>query len=182
MGLNRQLFGVFFRIGIGTIGGGYAMVPMMEHEVVERHQWLSKEEFLDILAVAQTAPGVFAVNMSSHIGHKLGGVRSAIVATIGNVLPSYLLILLVAMFFRVFKDNLWVEYAFKGIRPVVVALIAVPVFTMARSANLSWQTCRIPLLAASLIYLLGVSPVYVILVAGLLGLGYGCLSRQDRSI
>lgn len=181
MGLNRQLFGVFFRIGIGTIGGGYAMVPMMEHEVVERYQWLSKEEFLDILAVAQTAPGVFAVNMSSHIGHKLGGVRSAIVATVGNVLPSYLIILLMAMFFRVFKDNVWVEYAFKGIRPVVVALIAVPVFTMARSANLSWQTCWIPLLAASLIYLLGVSPVYVILVAGLLGLSYGWLSRR-RSI
>ncbi len=158
------------------------MVPMMEHEVVERHQWLTKEEFLDILAVSQTAPGVFAVNMSSHIGHRLGGVRSAIVASIGNVLPSYLIILFIAIFFRLFEDNVWVEYAFKGIRPVVVALIAVPVFTMARSASLSWRTCWIPLLSASLIYLLGVSPVYVILGAGALGLVYGWLSRVDKAV
>lgn len=182
MGLNRQLFGVFFRIGVGTIGGGYAMVPMMEHEIVDKRGWLSKEEFLDILAVSQTAPGVFAVNMSSYIGHKLGGVPSAIVATVGNVLPSYMIILAIAIFFRVFKDNIWVEYAFMGLRPVVVALIAVPVFTMARSASLSWRTCWIPILAASLIYLLGVSPVYVILSAGLLGLAYGWFSRRDRSM
>lgn len=178
MGLNGRLFSVFFKIGIGTIGGGYAMIPMMEHEVVERHGWLTRQEFLDILAVAQAAPGVFAVNMSSHIGQRLGGVRSAVVAGVGSVLPSFLIILLVAMFFRLFRENRWVEYAFRGIRPVVVALIAAPVFTMARSAELSRYTLWIPIASAGLIYLLGVSPVCVVLGAGLAGYIYGQIKTR----
>lgn len=179
MGRDRQLFGIFFRIGIGTFGGGYAMIPMMEREIVERHGWLSREEFLDIVAVSQTAPGIFATNMSSHIGHKIGGVRSAVVATIASILPSFLIILCIAIFFRSFKDIIWVEYAFRGIRPVVVALIAAPVFSMARSAGLSWRTLWIPLVAIGLIYLMGVSPVYVVLGAGALGSIYGWISRRS---
>lgn len=180
MGLNTKLFTIFFKIGIGTIGGGYAMIPMMEHEIVEKNAWLSREDFLDILAVSQTAPGIFAANMSSHIGQKIGGLRSAIVATLGGVLPSFLIILLIALFFRAFKDIIWVEYAFRGIRPVVVALIAAPVFTMARSANISWQTVWIPLVSAGLIYILGVSPIYVVLGAALLGLVYGLVFDKDK--
>ncbi len=179
MGLNGKLFGIFFKIGIGTIGGGYAMVPMMEHELVERQGWLTKEEFLDILAVSQTAPGVFAVNMSSHIGHKLGGLTSAICATLGTILPSFVIILGIAMFFEAFKEQPLVEYAFRAIRPVVVALIAAPVFTMARSARLSRHNFWVPIVAAILIALLGVSPFYVILGAGLLGLLYGLYTRRQ---
>lgn len=179
-GIGRELFAIFFKIGFGTIGGGYAMIPMMEHEIVQKHAWLSQEEFLDILAVAQTSPGVFAANMSSHIGHKLAGMRGAILATLGGVLPSFLIILLIAFCFRAFKDIIWVEYAFRGIRPVVVALIAAPVFTMAKSARISWQTLWIPVVSAGLIYLLGVSPVYIILGAALLGLIYGLLFARNR--
>ena len=177
-----RLFGIFFRIGIGTIGGGYAMIPMMQHEIVQKEGWLSEGEFIDIMAVAQATPGVFAVNMAGHIGYKLGGLRVALLAALGNILPSFLIILLLAGIFRQFKEYKLVEYAFRGIRPVVVALIAAPVFTMARTAGLTRYTLWIPIVAAGLIYLLGVSPIYVILVAGLSGWLYGRISRSKDSV
>lgn len=170
---DLELFWIFFKIGIGTIGGGYAMVPMIEHKLVRELGWLTAEEFMDILAVSQTAPGIFAVNMSQHIGQKVGGLRASFFASLGAILPSFIIILLLASVFRSFRHIEWVEYAFRGIRPVVVALIAAPVFTMARSAKLSWQTVWIPILATILIYLLGVSPIYVLLVAGFGGYLYG---------
>lgn len=175
---QRQLFSIFFKIGITTIGGGYAMIPMMEREIVDKAGWLSKQEFLDILAVAQATPGIFAVDMAGHIGYKLGGVRMALLAAGANILPSFVIILLLAAFFHEYKDIQLVEYAFRAIRPVVVAMIAAPVFSMARTAQLTHYTFWIPILAAGLIYLLGVSPVYVILVAGLCGWVYGLLSSR----
>lgn len=173
-----QLFRIFFKIGITTIGGGYAMIPMMEHEIVKRAGWLSQEEFLDILAVAQATPGIFAVDMAGHIGHKLGGLRGAIIASIANVLPSFVIILILATFFQQFKEFTLVQNAFRAIRPVVVALIAAPVFSMARSASLSRYTIWIPVLAAILIYFFDVSPVYIILIAGGAGWIYGYLQRR----
>ena len=167
-----QLFRIFFKIGVTTIGGGYAMIPMMEHEIVKRTGWLTQEEFLDILAVAQATPGIFAVDMAGHIGHKLGGLRGALIASIANVLPSFIIILILATFFQQFKELTPVQNAFRAIRPVVVALIAAPVFSMARSASLSRYTIWIPLLAAILIYFFDVSPVYIILIAG--GAGWLC--------
>ena len=98
-------FKTFFRIGAFTIGGGYAMIPMIESEVVDKHKWLSKEEFLDLIAVAQSCPGVFAINMSIFIGYKLRKIKGAIAASIGTALPSFVIILLIAMFFHQFQDN-----------------------------------------------------------------------------
>lgn len=182
MQLNAQLFATFFKIGVGTIGGGYAMVPMMQHEIVSRYKWLEEEEFIDILAISQSSPGVFAVNMSSYIGYKLGGVRSAIIATLANILPSFIIILGIAALFGSLKEFPIVEAAFRGIRPVVVALIAAPVFTMARSAKINRYNWWIPVVATGLIFLLGVSPIYVVLVAGLSGYLYGFLrSRQNQA-
>nr|WP_315121793.1 chromate transporter [uncultured Porphyromonas sp.] len=178
---QRQLFGIFFKIGVTTIGGGYAMIPMMEHEIVQRMKWLDQQEFMDILAVSQATPGIFAVDMASHIGHKLGGVRMAMLAALGNVLPSFIIILILATLFQQFKEIQLVEYAFRAIRPVVVALIAAPVFSMARSASLTRYTLWIPLVSASLIYFLGVSPVYIILIAALAGWGYGLLKGKQKA-
>jgi hypothetical protein len=173
-----QLFRIFFKIGVTTIGGGYAMIPMMEHEIVKRTGWLTQEEFLDILAVAQATPGIFAVDMAGHIGHKLGGLRGALIASIANVLPSFVIILILATFFQQFKELTLVQNAFRAIRPVVVALIAAPVFSMARSASLSRYTIWIPVLAAILIYFFDVSPVYIILIAGGAGWLYGYILRR----
>lgn len=172
-----KLFATFFRIGLFTFGGGYAMIPLIEHDVVERNGWLRKDEFLDLLAVAQSAPGVFAVNMAVFVGYKLRGKRGALAASFGCVLPSVVIILLIALFFRRFRHLEVVNNIFMGIRPVVVALIAVPVFNVARSAKLSWMTAWIPVLSALLIVQFGVSPIYVIIVAGVAGFIYGRVGR-----
>ena len=167
------LFLTFFRIGMFTLGGGNAMIPIIEAEVVDKHKWISKEEFLDLIAIAQSCPGVFAINISIFIGYKLRKMRGAITASVGTALPSFLIILLIAMFFSQFKDHPVVAAIFRGIRPAVVALIAVPTFNLARSAKLNWANCWIPVAGALLIWLLGVSPIYIILAAGIGGWVYG---------
>lgn len=161
------------KIGGFTLGGGPAMVPMMEREIVVNHQWMTKEEFLDIYAVSQATPGIFAVDMASHIGYKLGGARSGIYAALGVVTPSIIIILLIAIIFSQFKDNPWVEAFFRGVRPAVVALLVIPVITMAKGAHITWSNCWIPILSCLFIWLLGVSPVWIILMAGVAGAVYG---------
>ena len=166
-------FKTFFHIGIFTLGGGYAMIPLIEEEVVNKKQWVSKEEFLDLIAIAQSCPGVFAINISIFIGYKLRKIRGALATSLGTALPSFLIILLIAMFFHRFQDNPVVAAIFRGIRPAVVALIAVPTFNLAKSAKISWTNCWIPVVGALLIWLMGVSPIYIILVAGIGGWAYG---------
>lgn len=157
------------------------MIPLMEKELVMRKHWLSKEEFLDLLSVSQAMPGVFAVNMATSIGYRLRGKRGAVIAILGNILMPILIILLLAVFIRYFRDNAIVESIFKGIRPCVVALIAAPVFTMAKNAGLTWKNCWIPLLAAALIWLLGVSPVLIIIIAGVGGFIYGRIKDRKEA-
>ena len=155
------------------------MLPLIEAEVVEKQKWLEKEEFLDLVAIAQSAPGVFAVNISIFIGYKLRGIKGSLVTTLGAVLPSFLIILSIALFFHHFQDNIYVQHAFKAIRPAVVALIAVPVFKLAKSAKINRYTIIIPIISALLIWLLGVSPVYIILAAGIGGFIYGKIKNPQ---
>ena len=168
-----ELFKTFSKIGAFTFGGGYAMIPMIETEVVDKHQWITREEFIDLIAIAQSCPGVFAINISTFIGFKLRREVGAVVAAIGAALPSFLIILLLAMFFHRFMDVPWVAAMFRGIRPAVVALIAVPTFNLAKSAHITLATCWIPIITALLIWLLGVNPVFIIVAAALIGYLYG---------
>lgn len=168
-----KLFITFLKIGLFTIGGGYAMIPLIERDVVERNRWVGKEEFLDLLAVAQAAPGVFAVNISIFIGYKLRGVWGSIVAAVGNIFPSVIIILAIAFFFSSFSDNRVVNNIFMGLRPAVVALIAAPVFSVAKSAKIGWTNVWIPLLSALLIVAFGVSPIYIIMAAVVGGILWG---------
>ena len=168
-----QLFSDFFKIGAFTLGGGYAMIPIIQSEVVDRRRWLKQEEFLDIIAIAQSCPGVFAINMSVFIGYKLRKLPGALCAAFGTALPSFAIILLIAMFFSRFQDNPVVESIFKGIRPAVVALIAAPTFTLAKSAKITLSNCWIPIGSALAIYLMGMNPVFIILAAGFGGYLYG---------
>ncbi|HML72476.1 MAG TPA: chromate transporter [Macellibacteroides fermentans] len=165
------LFITFVRIGAFTIGGGYAMLPLIQREVVDRG-WMSKEEFLDLFAVAQSLPGVFAVNISIFVGYKLKKLTGSVICALGTILPSFLIILAIALFFTQFRENEWVEKAFKGLRPAVVALIAVPVITTARSLRLRGWVLVIPVVVALSIWLLSLSPVYIIIVAAAGGLYY----------
>ena len=171
--MNYELLKTFFKIGMFTLGGGYAMIPIIETEVVDKHRWISKEEFLDLIAIAQSCPGVFAINISTFIGYKLKKRRGAITCALGTALPSFLIILLIAMFFHQFQDNPVVAAIFRGIRPAVVALIAVPTFNLAKSAKISWVNCWIPIGGALLIWLMGISPIFIILAAGIGGWIYG---------
>lgn len=173
MGIYSQFFSTFFRIGLFTLGGGYAMIPLIEEEVVNKRKWIDREAFLDLLAVAQTIPGVFAVNMSINIGYRLRKTRGAVTCALGCVLPSFLIILAIALFFHSFRDNKTMEAIFKGIRPAVVALIAAPCIKLARSARITLSNVWLPVGAALLIWLLGVSPVYIILAVGIGGYMYG---------
>ncbi len=149
------------------------MIPIIENEVVEKHQWVSRDEFLDLIAVAQSCPGVFAINISIFIGYKLQKMRGALSACLGTALPSFLIILLIALFFHSFMDVPWVAAMFRGIRPAVVALIAVPTFKLAKTAGISLVNCWIPILSAVLIWALGVNPIYIIMAAALGGYLYG---------
>lgn len=172
------IFCSFFRVGTFTVGGGYAMIPLMQRELVDRHHWLSLDEFLDNVALSQAMPGVFAVNMAVVVGQRLRGLPGAIVATLGNIVMPIAFILLFAIFFRAFRDNDIVSRIFLGLRPAVVALIAAPVFTLARSAGITWRNLWIPILSALLIWLLGLNPVVVILAAALIGYLYSLITNR----
>lgn len=166
-------FKTFFKIGAFTLGGGYAMIPIIQSEVVDKHKWIDKEEFLDLIAIAQSCPGVFAINISTFIGYKMRKEKGAICSALGTALPSFMIILLIAMCFHRFIDIPWIAAMFNGIRPAVVALIAVPTFNLAKSANITLANCWIPILSALLIWAMHVNPIFVIIAAGVGGYIYG---------
>ena len=163
-----QIFAVFAKIGAFTIGGGYAMIPIIQAEM-SRRGWISEDDLPDIVALSQSAPGVMAVNISIFAGHKLRGVKGSIAATLGSILPSFCIILAIAMFFTAFKDNPWVERAFKGIRPVVISLIAVPMVNMAQKSCKSWWAWLLAVSALLLVAFLNVSPIYIIICVLVIG-------------
>lgn len=170
----HQIFLSFFKIGAFTFGGGWAMISIIEREIVDRHHWIEKDEFLDLLAIAQSLPGILAVNIATAVGDKLRSTRGSLVATLGSILPSFLIILAIAIFLTpdIIKSNRVISSIFMGIRPAVVALIIAPVITSAKAAKLKWQTVWIPLVVALLISLdLGVisNPILYIVLGGLGG-------------
>ena len=169
-------FKTFFKIGAFTLGGGYAMIPIIEEEVVNKHKWATREEMLDLIAVAQSCPGVFAINISTFIGYKLRGKRGALCTTLGTALPSFIIILIIALFFHRFMDVPWIAAMFRGIRPAVVALIAAPTFTLAKNAKIGLSNCWIPIASAMMIFALGVNPIYILIAAGLGGYMYKAMT------
>ena len=183
VGMNQywELFKIFFRIGAFTIGGGYAMVPLIEDEIVTKRKWIKPEDFLDLLAIAQSSPGILAVNIAIFVGYRLKGMKGSLITSLGAILPSFLMILAIALFFQQFKDNVYVEKIFKGIRPAVVALIAAPTFKLGKSAKINRYTIWIPVVSALLIWLLGFSPIWIIIAAGVGGFVYGKFGQKNIS-
>ena len=146
------------------------MLPLIQREVVDRRGWIDEKEFLNMIALAQAAPGLIAVNSAIFIGWRVGGWKGVCGAVLGAVLPSFLIILAIAIVFADWKELPAVEAAFKGIRPAVVALIAAPLFKLSKSAKIGWLTALIPITAALLIWLGHVNPVWVILATIILTL------------
>ena len=157
-----KIFWIFAKIGAFTIGGGIPMIAAIKSELTKR-KWLKDEDFLDIITIAQTAPGLFAANIAILTGHRLRGTKGSIVATIASCLPPFLIILIIAIFFTGFKDNEYVIRAFKGIRPVVVALIGVPMIDMIKATKMRWWSWIIVVASMTLVCFLKVSPIYILI-------------------
>ncbi len=181
MKIRWLLFLTFAKIGLFTLGGGYAMLPLIERELVDKRTLFSRREFLDMVAVAQAAPGVMAVNLSIVAGYKAAGFWGCLCAALGAALPSFIIILLIAVFFRGFQDNAVVRRVFMGVRPAVVALIAVPVFNLSKAAGINRKTVWIAVASALLVWLFGVSPVYIVLAAGLGGFLYSRINGKTEA-
>ena len=174
-----QLFITFFNIGAFTLGGGYAMLEMIERAVVEKRHWIAKDEFWDMITIVQMLPGVFAVNTALYTGYKIKGIWGAVAACLGAIIPSIVIILLIAIFFLDYKTNPVVESIFRGIRPCVVALILSPSVKMFINAKVNWKTAIFPIATVILIYFFKVSPVYII-VATIIGSVSFAFYSQNR--
>lgn len=183
--IYAQLFLTFFKIGAFTFGGGWAMISIIEKEIVDKHKWIGREDFLDLLAVAQSLPGILAVNISVAVGDKLRGMKGSVAAALGTILPSFLIILAIAIFLTpdLIKNNEVLSRVFQGIRPAVVALIVAPVISSARAAKIGWKTIAIPVVVALLIWsrLPVVSnPIIYIVLGGFFG--WLWFSRHVKSL
>ncbi|MDO4970618.1 MAG: chromate transporter [Bacteroidales bacterium] len=179
-----QLFSTFFKIGSFTFGGGWAMISIIQREIVDKHHWIEEEEFLDLLAIAQSMPGILAVNISTVIGDRLRGIKGSVAAALGTILPSFIIILMIAIFLTpdTIKNDPTLTAIFKGIRPAVVALIIAPVITTAKSAGINLKTVIIPIAVALLIYSGWpvISNPVVFIILGALG-GYLYFTRHQMT-
>lgn len=181
-----SLFSTFFKIGAFTFGGGWAMISIIEREIVDKHHWIERDDFLDLLAIAQSLPGILAVNIATAVGDKIKGGKGSVTAAIGTILPSFLIILAIAIFLTpdTIKNNRVISSIFMGIRPAVVALIIAPVITSAKAAKLKWKTVWIPLVVALMISLdMGTisSPILYIVLGALGGFLFWWLPQRNRT-
>lgn len=177
--LYWDLFRTFFVIGGFTFGGGHAMIELIRREVVDKHKWLRDEEFIDLFALAQSLPGVFAVNISIFVGYKIAGILGAILCALGATFPSFMIILIIAIYATTLKDNPIVEAVFKGIRPAVVALIVAPCVSVWRTMKLGWKPLWIPIISAFLVWYFGINPVTIILLSALGGWIYVMIIKKQ---
>lgn len=165
-----QLFLVFFRIGLFTFGGGYAMIPLIERTIIERKRWLAQDELLDILTIAQTMPGPIAVNAAALTGHRLSRRRGAVVAMVGCALPSVLVILVIAVFLKRVQNDPTVQHIFLGVRAAVTALILYAALRLGRRAIKDWPSLLIALFTVILVFFCDVHPLLTIIGGILLGM------------
>lgn len=163
-----ELFYSFFKIGLFTFGGGYAMIPIIQREMIDRRHWIEEKEFFDLLTLAQSAPGPIALNTAVFVGYKLYGYWGAIVSLLGVVIPSFSIILFVAIFFSQIRENAIVDAAFKGMRPVVVALMLAPILGFVR--GMRWWAVAVACGVAIAIWHFGFSPIYLLVAGAVAGL------------
>lgn len=166
------LFFSFLKMGAFTFGGGYAMLSMIKREIVERKHYIEEAEFWNIITIVQSLPGVFVFNTALYIGHKLNGKKGSAAACVGAILPSIVIILLIASVFSGYWHNPVVENVLKGVRPCVVALILAPSLEMARSVGINLKNIWVPIIAVVCIAVFKISPILVLLFFGLSGAAY----------
>jgi len=180
MNILVDLFVTFLKISTFTVGGGPAMLPLIEKYAVYNKKWISKEEFVDMVALSQSIPGPIAVDAAVYIGYKTAGIAGSIVAVFGAVLSGFLALLIIAVYFTNINQNKNVEAVFMGMRPAVVALLAVPVLSMWKHSKINKKTIAIPIVTVILVAFFNVNAVYIIIASALGGLIYGLLHKRGK--
>ena len=165
-----SLFLTFLMIGAFTFGGGYAMIPVIQREIVDRHHWLEADDLLEMLAVSESTPGPIAVNSATYVGYRIGGVPGAALATLGVILPAFVIISLLSLALDAFSHLKAVRYAFMGIRACVLALILKAFISMFRQCPKDLLSLLIMAAAAGIVTFTGISPIYVILGCAAIGI------------
>lgn len=178
VGNVMDLFVTFLKISTFTVGGGPAMLPLIEQSAVYDKKWITEEEFVDMVALSQSIPGPIAVDTAVYIGYKVAGIAGSISAVFGATLSAFVAILVIAIYFTNLNQNKAVEAVFMGLRPAVVALLAIPVLKMAKSLKINPKTIIIPVVTAILVSFCNISAVYIIIASGLGGLAYGYMRRR----
>lgn len=177
MGRYFELFRSFFKIGIFTFGGGYAMIPIIEREIITRRGWIGEKEFYDLLTLAQSAPGPISLNTAVFVGYKMYGYRGALSALLGVVLPSFVILLFVAMFFSQIRQNPIVDAAFRGMQPIVVAIMLAPVLGFTRGMH--WSMMSVAAALALVVWYFELSPIYFLIVGGVAGLAWAAIRGKE---
>ena len=169
----KKLFGIFYtflKIGAFTFGGGYAMIPLIQKETVEKNKWVSDDDILEVIAIAESTPGPISVNAATFIGYKVGGFFGALFATLGLILPAFIIMFLLSFVLRKIKDNKYVMYAFFGIRAGVLALIINALIKMYKQVNKNVISYIIMIAALILTTFFDMNAILVIILCGLVGL------------
>lgn len=180
-----KLFVVFFKIGLFTFGGGYAMLPLMHREAVDKYNWIDDNEMLDILAIAESTPGAVAINTATFVGYKMAGLWGSFFATFGVCLPSFIIISLISFFYTQFRSNEWVSYAFRGINAAVGCIVLNNVIKLAKklfkkdSVNIVFSVAVI-MVAFILVAAVRISAVYVIILGAAAGITFGIMSEKKN--
>lgn len=169
----------FFKIGLFTFGGGYAMVPLIEYEMVEKHRWIDSKEIIDIVAIAAAAPGVISVNTATFVGYRVAGFRGALVATVGMIIPSYVIICTIAIFYQQFKDLVWVSYAFTGIRAGVIVLLLGAVFELGKKLEYTTMAVLILTITFVLATFTELNVIFLLIGSGIAGMIYQVFIKKD---
>lgn len=164
-----ELFIAFFKIGAFSFGGGYAMFPLIEEEIIHKHGWISTADFVDIVAISEMTPGPIGVNSATFLGYRVGGVLGSAIATLGVVLPSFIVMSIIFHFITRFKSSKYVGWAFNGIRPVVLGLIASAAFSVAGSTFIDLKSVLIAILLFYLVTFRNLNPIKAIVLAAGLG-------------
>ena len=172
------LFLTFLRIGAFTFGGGYAMIPLIQHETTEKHHWITDEDILEIVAIAESTPGPIAINSATFVGYRVGGFLGALVATLGVVLPSFAIILAISYLLRGFGDLPAVQYAFRGIRAGVLALLVKAVWTMYKKTKKNAVGYIVMAAAFVAVAVFDVSVLYVVIGCAVFGLVTALLAER----
>lgn len=177
-----ELFISFFKIGAFTIGGGYAMIPLMQREIVEKKRWLKHDEVLDMVVISESTPGVLSVNFATYVGYKVAGIWGSIIATISVVIPSFIIILLISLFLDAFSSNQLIQYFLKGIKAGVVILLLSAVIKLLKINKFSYFNIAMMILTLIIVFTLKVSVFYLLIGGAIVGIIYGAFSFKGKMI